>query len=173
MAAGRFGKMTFLLAQARSCDGLYNRTVSLCGVDTSIRNPTRLARGLTTPIGTLTTQTRYNPGSVQPLDTKFGAGATLFIFAHEAGHHNDLQFVGSTVPWAAKFSPVPPASPALTMSWNRELRADTWAGCATERAGISFVASSQLQQLTAAWVGPDVPPNAPTIAAINAGYDAC
>jgi len=170
-----FAQQVFSSAFPLECQVLqqFNPGISSCGVDTLIRNPTLLAWGLTTPVAPLITQTRYNPTSTQPLQNQFGPGATFFIFAHEAGHHFDLQFPNATVPWAATFPPIPPANPILMMSWNRELRADAWAGCAIKRAGMSLLAAAQLQQLTAMRIGADIPPFQSELAAISAGYGAC
>ena len=144
-----------------------------CGVDTLIRNASLQAWGLTTPVGVGITQTRYSPTSLQPLDTNYGAGATFFILSHEIGHHFDLQAKTATVPWAATFPPVPTAAPLIMQSWDRELRADAWAGCAMKRGGVPTMAAAQLTALTASWIGPDVPPVPSVVAAINAGYHAC
>ncbi len=143
-----------------------------CGVDNLIRNPSLQAWGLTTPIAAGLTVTRYNPTSIQPLDTQFGAGSTFFIFAHELGHHFDLQAPSANVPWVKPPDP-PSANPMISMSWGRELRADAWAGCAMKRGSVPLFAAGQLTALTSAWIGPDVPPVPLVVAAISAGYNAC
>src|SRR4051812_27201053 len=64
----------------------------------------------------------YSPRFVASLQTTYGPIATLGIFAHDLGHHLDA--TGTRAPW-------------MKSSWDGELRADAWAGCAMAKAELT------------------------------------
>ena len=64
----------------------------------------------------------YSPRFVSSLQTTYGPIATLGIFAHDLGHHLDA--TGNRAPW-------------MKSSWDSELRADAWAGCAMAKAELT------------------------------------
>ena len=64
----------------------------------------------------------YSPRFVTSLQTTYGPIATLGIFAHDLGHHLDA--TGNRAPW-------------MKSSWDSELRADAWAGCAMAKAELT------------------------------------
>ena len=63
----------------------------------------------------------YSPSFVKSVQTTYGPIATLGIFAHELGHH--LEATGNRPAW-------------MKASWDSELRADAWAGCAMAKAEL-------------------------------------
>src|SRR3954464_16001431 len=64
----------------------------------------------------------YSPRFVTSVQTTYGPIATLAIFAHDLGHHLDA--TGTRAPW-------------MKSSWDGELRADAWAGCAMAKAELT------------------------------------
>jgi hypothetical protein len=64
----------------------------------------------------------YSPKFVSSLQTNFGPIATLGVFAHGLGHHLDA--TGTKAGW-------------MKESWDAELRADAWAGCAMAKAELT------------------------------------
>src|SRR5262245_48776593 len=64
----------------------------------------------------------YKPSFVSSLQTNFGPIATLGVFAHGLGHH--LEATGTKAGW-------------MKESWDVELRADAWAGCAMAKAELT------------------------------------
>ena len=64
----------------------------------------------------------YSPSFTSSIRSNFGPIATFGIFAHGLGHHLDA--TGTKAPW-------------MKDSWDTELRADAWAGCAMAKAELS------------------------------------
>ena len=64
----------------------------------------------------------YSPGFVNRLQKTYGPIATFGIFAHDLGHH--LEATGNRPAW-------------MKASWDSELRADAWAGCAMAKAELT------------------------------------
>jgi hypothetical protein len=64
----------------------------------------------------------YSPTFVSSVHTTYGPIATLGIFAHDLGHHLDA--TGNRAAW-------------MKESWDGELRADAWAGCAMAKAELT------------------------------------
>jgi hypothetical protein len=64
----------------------------------------------------------YSPSFANSIRSNFGPIATFGIFAHDLGHHLDA--MGTKAPW-------------MKDSWDSELRADAWAGCAMAKADLS------------------------------------
>ena len=64
----------------------------------------------------------YSPSFVGSLQTNYGPIATLGIFAHDLGHH--LEATANRAAW-------------MKPSWDGELRADAWAGCAMAKAELT------------------------------------
>jgi hypothetical protein len=130
---------------------------------------------LTTPSQGLQTKTRYNPGALTQILANFGPSALFFVFAHESGHHFDLQFNHPSVPWRDVALPPTPLVPLTELvSWNNELRADAWGGCALAATGRDLLPTQALQQISVnIHNNPDVPPAQDAQRAIAAGYNAC
>jgi hypothetical protein len=63
----------------------------------------------------------YSPSFVKSVQQTFGPAATLGIFAHVIGHH--LEASGNRPAW-------------MKETWEAELRADAWAGCAMAKADL-------------------------------------
>ena len=63
----------------------------------------------------------YSPGFVKSVQSNYGPAGTLGIFAHDLGHH--LEATGNRPAW-------------MQSSWDSELRADAWAGCAMAKADL-------------------------------------
>ena len=157
----------------------YNPGITYCGMDYLRRNPTLQSWGLTSPGPGLQSVTRYNPVSLTAVLNKYGAVAAFFVFAHEGGHHFDIEFHQPVVPWTVPVYPSAayPAQmgvpPYVAFSWNRELRADAWGGCAVKRTGNQIVSVQVLQYITVNMESADVPPFNYAQQAIQAGYNAC
>lgn len=64
----------------------------------------------------------YSPGFAKSVQATYGPIATLGIFAHDLGHHLDA--TGNRAAWVKE-------------SWDSELRADAWAGCAMAKAALT------------------------------------
>jgi hypothetical protein len=145
-----------------------------CGSDLLIRNQNLQAWGFSTPLAGLHTDTRYNPDKLMQINAAFGDSALFFVFAHESGHHFDLQFHQPSVPWHLTLPPLPEIPAPMIASWNNELRADAWGGCAVKMTGGNLESVEHLQTITANINdNPDVPPFQYAQEAIKAGYDAC
>ena len=63
----------------------------------------------------------YNSAFLERVQRVYGPDATFGILAHEVGHHVDMN--GNPAAW-------------MDLSWNSEVRADAWAGCALAKAGM-------------------------------------
>lgn len=167
----------FQAAFAAECEVLQqsNPGISACGIDQLRGNSTLQGWGLTTPVAMLESVTRYNPAPLTQILGRYGPTATFFVFAHEVGHHFDVQFQGAATPWGnIVYPPMQGVPLAFSYSWTRELRADAWGGCAVKRTGNQIAAVNALQAITAnIEFNPDVPPVQYAILAINAGYNAC
>lgn len=108
--------------------------------------------------GNGTSKIAYSPNFVKSVQTNFGPIATLGIVAHELGHHIDA--TGDPPAW-------------MKDSWDEELRADAWAGCALAKAELK---PSGLQAaLLAMWTYPSAahPPWSARRPAITAGFVQC
>jgi hypothetical protein len=64
----------------------------------------------------------YSPSFASSVRSNFGPIATFGIFAHDLGHHLDA--TGTKPAW-------------MKDSWDAELRADAWAGCAMAKAELT------------------------------------
>jgi hypothetical protein len=64
----------------------------------------------------------YSPSFASSVRSNFGPIATFGIFAHDLGHHLDA--TGTKAAW-------------MKESWDAELRADAWAGCAMAKAQLT------------------------------------
>lgn len=167
----------FTTAATMECQVLRqnNPGIPYCGTDTLVRNSSLLAWGLSQPGPNLNTVTRYNPTNLTSVLSAYGPTALFFVFAHEAGHHFDLQFLGANVPWGnIVYPPMPGVPLVFSISWTHELRADAWGGCAVKRTHNSIAPVAALQLITAHIENnPDVPPLQYVQLAIQAGYNAC
>jgi hypothetical protein len=123
------------------------------------------------------TITRYNPETVEEVFGQFGVVGAFFVFAHEAGHHFDFQFRGLNIPWDLSSLPAPPIGVPQDIldSWDDELRADVWAGCALKKNGMSVLPAIRVNEMLDNWGGgePDIPPLFMVVAAIDLGYKTC
>jgi len=151
-----------------------NPARTTCGHDILFRNRLLQAWGKTTPELGLQTQTRYNPDRILAIPGHYGPSAVFFVFAHEVGHHFDLQFGQPVVPWHVNLPAMASVPPAMVNSWNNELRADAWAGCALAVTGGDLPSVEALQNVTKG-IGdnPDVPPTEYAQLVISAGYNGC
>ena len=105
-----------------------------CGKLFLFANPTS-PNTATVSDGSGTSKISYSPGFVESVRTSYGPVATLGIFAHDLGHH--LEATGNRPSW-------------MQSSWDSELRADAWAGCAMAKAELK---PSGLQAVVAGAVG--------------------
>lgn len=99
----------------------------------------------------------YNPVHMNTIENKFGEGASFGILAHEVGHVIDLR---QSVGW-------------MSNSWNKELRADAWSGCAIARANLSEVQTISALQASAQYPSPTHPAWNLRVPAFEAGYHGC
>jgi hypothetical protein len=100
----------------------------------------------------------YSPSFVNSVRASFGPIATLGIFAHDLGHHMDA--TASRAAW-------------IKESWDAELRADAWAGCAMAKAALS---PSRLQAVLLAlstYPSPRHPAWSERRSVITDGYKQC
>jgi hypothetical protein len=74
---------------------------------------------VTSPNGS--SRIEYSPAFLERIRELFGADARFGVLAHEFGHHIDVNSAAPT--W-------------IDPSWDAELRADAWAGCALAKAGL-------------------------------------
>jgi hypothetical protein len=93
---------------------------------------------------------------------QFGIDAVFAILAHEVGHHFDLHFNPSnSLPWN------------LQSSWNVELRADAWAGCALAKTNRSAQPFEQSVAVYTGALGPDNPPVGAVKLVVDESYARC
>jgi hypothetical protein len=91
-----------------------------CGKLFLFENPTTPNTATVTD-GAGASKIAYSPGFVKSVQANYGPVATLGIFAHDLGHH--LEATGNRPAW-------------MQASWDSELRADAWAGCAMAKAAL-------------------------------------
>jgi hypothetical protein len=99
----------------------------------------------------------YQPHFMQQIEQAYGESAAFGIFAHETGHVIDGR---TKVSW-------------MLNSWNRELRADAWAGCALARAGLSILETKAALRAIAQYPSPSHPAWDRRLPALEAGYSQC
>jgi hypothetical protein len=113
---------------------------------------------LTVTDGSGASKIAYSPSFLSSVQKTFGPVATLGLVAHELGHHIDA--TTNRAAW-------------MKESWDGELRADAWAGCALAKAELK---PSGLQAaLLAMWTYPSAshPPWSARRPAISAGFVQC
>ncbi len=126
-----------------------------CGV-ALVRNPTA-SNVLTFALPNGTAKLVYNPQFLKSIDTTIGDGAVFGIFAHETGHVIDGRL---NVPWMPK-------------SWDPELRADAWAGCALARAALPEDRKIAALRAVLQYPSPTHPAVNLRVPALNLGYQSC
>src|SRR6185295_2600685 len=72
--------------------------------------------------GAGTSKIAYSPGFASSIQKTFGPIATFAVIAHGLGHH--LEATGNRPAW-------------MDASWDSELRADAWVGCAMAKAALT------------------------------------
>jgi len=100
----------------------------------------------------------YSPGFVGAVQKSYGPIATFGIFAHALGHHLDA--TGNRPAW-------------MKDTWDAELRADAWAGCAIAKAEMT---PSRLQAVLLAmstYPSAHHPPWSDRRPVITEGYNRC
>ena len=100
----------------------------------------------------------YNPDFLNQVNVQLGKDAVFGVFAHEIGHHMDLN--SGPAAW-------------FDHSWGRELRADAWAGCALARKGFGSQTTRLLLQLIAQTPSHSHPDWSVRIVALEQGYQSC
>jgi hypothetical protein len=101
----------------------------------------------------------YAPQFMQQLEGTLGESAVFGVMAHEVGHVIDAR------------APVVPLW--FDNSWSRELRADSWAGCALAKAHLARNAMTAALQAIAAYPSPSHPAWNLRVPALDAGYLGC
>ena len=99
----------------------------------------------------------YNPQFLKSVDTTIGDGAIFGLFAHEVGHVIDGRL---NVPW-------------MPRSWDRELRADAWAGCALARAALPEDKTTAALRAILGYPPPAHPARNLRFPALELGYQSC
>jgi hypothetical protein len=97
----------------------------------------------------------YNPDDFNYISTRYGGAATIAIFAHELGHHIDFYYV-------------PPSW--MQSSWDREIKADAWAGYALAKLGLSTTETEIFLKVLAAYPSPTHPAWNIRIPALRSGF---
>jgi hypothetical protein len=108
--------------------------------------------------GAGTSKIAYSPSFASTLHKNYGPIATLGIVAHGLGHH--LEATGNRPDW-------------MKATWDSELRADAWAGCAMAKAELT---PSRLQAALLAlstYPSPRHPAWSARRTVITEGYKAC
>ena len=100
----------------------------------------------------------YSPDFLNGLDRQFGPGASFGVLAHEVGHH--LTAAGNL-------------RSAYDHSWDEELRADWFAGCALAIAGSETVALESTLRALASVATPTHPSFAARTPKVREGYKEC
>ena len=121
-----------------------------------IRNPTA-GNVLTAIAPDGTAKVVYNPQFLTSVDKAIGDGAIFGIFAHEVGHIIDGR---SNVAW-------------MPGSWDRELRADAWAGCALARATMPDDKTTAALRAILRYPSPAHPARSLRVPALELGYHSC
>jgi hypothetical protein len=129
-----------------------------CGRIDLFRNASLTFAGFTFADGPLHSSVIYNPQRMNQIVGNFGGDAAFGVFAHEVGHHMDAHF--NRMSW-------------IDNQWNKEVRADAWAGCALAIEQMSTDGLETATKVLAAYPSPMNPPVPQHIAAIRTGYIAC
>lgn len=127
-----------------------------CGNVTYAQNPS-VPNAMTMSVQPGVSKIAYSPGFMGAIFQRFGPGASFGVIAHELGHHLDFM---SPAAW-------------YDHAWGRELRADSWAGCALARAGLDATALQTATLAIATYPSPSHPAWNLRLPAIQAGYNAC
>jgi hypothetical protein len=139
-----------------------------CGRVALFQNPT-IPSALTVNAGSGNSRIEYSAAFLDKVRELFGEDARMGILAHEFGHHVDQNSVRAA--W-------------VDPSWNSELRADSWAGCALAKLGmrtqgvkdaLRAIAATQSSaaQSSATQVSKIDPAWDQRWVAVQAGYDGC
>ena len=99
----------------------------------------------------------YKPAFFTNVYEKYGDGGILAIMAHEVGHAIDGAM---PTPW-------------MKASWNPELRADAWAGCALARMNLSSRTLQAGVSALSKYPSPSHPNWTVRIPVLQAGYMQC
>jgi len=99
----------------------------------------------------------YEPQFFSMLYDNYGDGAIIAIIAHELGHALD-----ETAPAAW-----------MNRSWSPELRADTWAGCALAKSGLSATSVKEALTAVSKYPSPAHPIWAQRLPALRLGFTHC
>jgi hypothetical protein len=99
----------------------------------------------------------YKPAFFTSVYEKYGDGGILAIMAHEVGHAIDGAM---PTPW-------------MKASWNPELRADAWAGCALARMNLSSRTLQAGLNALSKYPSPSHPNWTARIPVLQAGYMQC
>ena len=99
----------------------------------------------------------YNPQFMKSIDTTIGDGAVFGLFAHEVAHVIDGR---TSVAW-------------MPGSWDRELRADAWAGCALGRAALPDEKTIAAVRAILRYPSPTHPARDMRLPALELGYHSC
>ncbi len=108
-------------------------------------------------VGPGQTKIAYNPNFMGQVFAQFGPGASFGILAHEFGHHIDFH---TTPPW-------------MNNAWSRELKADSWAGCALAKVGLGPNQIQNALYAIAAYPSPTHPGWPQRIQAVQTGFTSC
>ena len=126
-----------------------------CGI-ALIRNPTA-GNVLTFVFPNGAAKIVYKPQFLQSIEKSLGDGAVFGIFAHEVGHVVDGR---GNVAW-------------MPDSWDRELRADAWAGCALARAALPEDQAKAALRAIVQYPSPTHPARNLRVPALELGYQSC
>jgi hypothetical protein len=99
----------------------------------------------------------YKPAFFTSVYEKYGDGGILAIMAHEVGHAIDGAM---PTPW-------------MKASWNPELRADAWAGCALARMNLTPRTLQAGLNALSKYPSPSHPNWTARIPVLQAGYTQC
>jgi hypothetical protein len=128
-----------------------------CGKILLVTNPTA-PDALTATTGLGVSQIAFNPKFLAAVRALYGPSATIGIIGHELGHHVDA--AGDHPSW-------------MTKTWDAELRADAWAGCALGKSNLR-TEGVQAALLAMAAYPPVAHPSWTTrLPAVEVGYAQC
>ena len=128
-----------------------------CGSLALYQNATT-PNAMTMTMGTGSSQIVYSSMFMNAIADAYGDGAVFGIFAHEIGHHIDLN---SSFP------------AMMSSSCSKELRADAWAGCAMARAKLPATQLKNSLTAIAAYPSPTHPAWPARQQAVDFGYTSC
>jgi hypothetical protein len=100
----------------------------------------------------------YSPSFFSDVKATYGEAAVFGILAHELGHHVDAHV--SAPVW-------------FDTSWQKELRADAYAGCALAKAKLSTAQLENVAKVISKYASPTHPAWPDRIDAIEHGFHAC